>query len=109
VSRGSEGRLVVRTDPFTATNARRLAFTRGVTWSSDSQPTWQTVLENGWSADLASRKDPKYATHGLHTYKGKFYPQLAKGLLNITGIGEGGLVLDPFRSHARSHQRRSTC
>lgn len=76
---------------------RRLTFTpnynvgdKGVT-----QPTWQKVLENG-DADPATRKDPKYATHGLHPFKGKFYPQLAKSLLNISGAPIGGTLLDPF-------------
>jgi DNA modification methylase len=35
-------------------------------------------------------------THGLHPYKGKFYPQLAKGLLNLVGVADGSKVLDPF-------------
>jgi DNA modification methylase len=43
-----------------------------------------------------ARKDPKYVTHGLHPYKGKFYPQLAKALINIAGVRPGSRVLDPF-------------
>jgi len=37
-----------------------------------------------------------YATHGLFPYRGKFHPQLIKGLLNIIGIKPGDLVLDPL-------------
>ena len=37
-----------------------------------------------------------YATHGLFPYRGKFHPQLIKGLLNILGIKPGELVLDPM-------------
>jgi SAM-dependent methyltransferase len=44
----------------------------------------------------SSRKEAKYLTHGLHPFKGKFYPQLAKSLLNATGLREGDQVLDPF-------------
>lgn len=79
-------------------NARRLTFTSHYSTdalSTSIQSTWQKVLENG-DSETKARKDPKYATHGLHAYKGKFYPQLAKVLLNISGAPLGGRVLDPF-------------
>ena len=37
-----------------------------------------------------------YATHGLFPYRGKFHPQLIKGLLNIIGIKKGEVILDPM-------------
>lgn len=37
-----------------------------------------------------------YATHSLFPYRGKFHPQLIKGLLNIIGIRKGECVLDPM-------------
>lgn len=37
-----------------------------------------------------------YATHGLFPYRGKFHPQLIKGLLNIFNIGKGDTILDPM-------------
>jgi hypothetical protein len=37
-----------------------------------------------------------YATHGLFPYRGKFHPQLIKGLLNIIGIKKADIVLDPM-------------
>ncbi len=37
-----------------------------------------------------------YATHGLFPYRGKFHPQLIKGLLNIIGIKKNDVVLDPM-------------
>ena len=37
-----------------------------------------------------------YATHGLFPYRGKFHPQLIKGLLNILGIEKGETLLDPM-------------
>ena len=86
---------------------RRLTFTKDYivgstevtgTPSTPSQSTWQAALENGVTADgvYAKRKDPKYVTHGLHPFKGKFYPQIAKSLLNISGARPGERVLDPF-------------
>lgn len=37
-----------------------------------------------------------YATHGLFPYRGKFHPQLIKGILNILKIQPGEVVLDPL-------------
>lgn len=79
-------------------NLRRLTFTREAKFNCaklSALATWQKVLENG-DGGTASRKDPKYACHGLHPYKGKFYPQLAKALINISGVPVGGTILDPF-------------
>jgi len=37
-----------------------------------------------------------YATHGLFPYRGKFHPQMIKGLMNIMGLKPGDMVLDPM-------------
>jgi tRNA G10 N-methylase Trm11 len=37
-----------------------------------------------------------YATHGLFPYRGKFHPQLIKGLLNILGVEKDETLLDPM-------------
>lgn len=37
-----------------------------------------------------------YATHGPFPYRGKFHPQLIKGLLNIFSVKQGEVVLDPM-------------
>jgi len=43
------------------------------------------------------RKNSTYFTHGLHSYKGKFYPQLASSLLNIVQSDRSCInVFDPF-------------
>jgi len=79
-------------------NARRAAFSKTYRiggGQASPQETWQSVLENG-DSDPTTRKDPKYATHGLHAYKGKFYPQLAKSLLNAGGCSIGSVVFDPY-------------
>jgi SAM-dependent methyltransferase len=84
-------------DPYTATKARTLSFTHGVNgWGRHAEPTWQAILENGLTDEPPARKDSKYVTHGLHSYKGKFYPQLAKALINISGVAPGSTILDPF-------------
>ena len=37
-----------------------------------------------------------YATHGLFPYRGKFHPQMIKGLMNVMGLKPGETVLDPM-------------
>jgi hypothetical protein len=37
-----------------------------------------------------------YATHGLFPYRGKFHPQMIKGIMNIIGLKPGHTVLDPM-------------
>lgn len=37
-----------------------------------------------------------YATHSLFPYRGKFHPQLIKGLINIIGIKKGEIIIDPM-------------
>ncbi len=37
-----------------------------------------------------------YATHGLFPYRGKFHPQMIKGLINVMGLKPGETILDPM-------------
>jgi len=93
---GQKGTLVAELDCYHVDKARRLTFTHCVQAESGTPRwlTWQKLLENG---DVkAAQKDPKYLTHGIHAYKGKFYPQLAKSLLNLANLEPGATVLDPF-------------
>lgn len=92
------GNLTARLRPLDLDRLRRLTFTHNlVAPEIGYEPTWQAILENGdVNAIKSHRKDPKYATHGIHAYKGKFYPQLAKSLFNLAGLTPGQRVLDPF-------------
>ena len=47
-------------------------------------------------SNLPSRRSLRYATHGLHEYKGKFFPQLVRALMNIAQLPENAVVLDPM-------------
>jgi len=51
-------------------------------------------------ADLKSvqngRREHGYLTHSLHQYKGKFYPQVVKALMNFALVQDGDVILDPF-------------
>lgn len=78
-------------------NARGLVFSHQIEFPSGRrEPTWQAILENGMASNPGARKDPKYVTHGIHAYKGKFYPQLAKGLINQLSLPPRAKILDPF-------------
>ena len=37
----------------------------------------------------------RYGPHDLHEYRGKFFPQLVKALINFSGVPEGSVVIDP--------------
>lgn len=45
---------------------------------------------------LPNRRTLRYGSHGAHEYRGKFFPQLARSLLNIVGVNPGDCVLDPM-------------
>jgi DNA modification methylase len=57
-------------------------------WEGRSEITKSYFKEGNFSTG--------YATHGLFPYRGKFHPQLIKGILNILKIQPGDVVLDPM-------------
>lgn len=73
---------------------KRLSFTQAVETSSGRSETLQSQFER--AAGGGTRKVTSHTLHGLHPYKGKFYPQLARSLINVCGVREGSVVLDPF-------------
>lgn len=57
--------------------------------------TQQSLLERV-NGNGVNRQSTRYSAHGLHEYKGKFNPQVAKAMLNIFDAQSGQLALDPF-------------
>lgn len=45
---------------------------------------------------LPVRRRLRYGPHDIHEYRGKFFPQLVKSLINSAGVPEGGIVIDPM-------------
>ena len=45
---------------------------------------------------LPNRRCLRYATHGLHEYRGKFFPQLVRALINVATLGDDAIVVDPM-------------
>lgn len=56
----------------------------------------QAVLPFQQEAPLPNRRNLRYGPHGIHEYRGKFFPQLVRSLLNITGVGSDSMILDPM-------------
>lgn len=89
--------LTVPVNSFQIDRLRRLTFSHSFAAPNlYEERTWQATLENGDALKTSARKDPKYVTHGIHAYKGKFYPQLARSLFNLADLSAGNRVLDPF-------------
>ncbi len=57
-------------------------------WKGRSEVTKSYFKEGNFSTG--------YATHGLFPYRGKFHPQLIKGILNILKVKPGDTILDPM-------------
>ena len=45
---------------------------------------------------LPNKRCLRYATHGLHEYRGKFFPQLVRAFMNIAKLPKDAVVLDPM-------------
>jgi hypothetical protein len=43
-----------------------------------------------------TRSVNQYLTHWIYPYRGKFHPQMVRGLLNILGVSRGSTVCDPY-------------
>lgn len=105
----------IRSDQRPVRLADRLAYWESV-YGSKLKLTRQVCLEatanvvrNGTAfkeieASLPFQDDPplpnrrclRYGTHGIHEYRGKFFPQLVRALMNIAFTRPRGLVADPM-------------
>jgi len=61
--------------------------------SLQSELEGSDIVENGRNK---RRQSTRYSVHGLHEYKGKFNPQIVRGILNILGVPLTATVFDPF-------------
>ena len=59
--------------------------------------TLQAMLENVLTANGNNKKQStRYSIHGLHEYKGKFNPQVVRGILNWFDLTPTAQFIDPF-------------
>lgn len=75
--------------------AERLVYFAEAVKGERAVPLLQARLERA-SGGSGGRQSTRYSVHGLHEYKGKFNPQIARAILNIFRIPAGARVLDPF-------------
>lgn len=50
----------------------------------------------GEEVTLPNRRCLRYGPHGIHEYRGKFFPQLVRAFINIGQVPRKGIVADPF-------------
>lgn len=77
---------------------RSLTYIAEIATSKTRFPTLQHQLEESHriAAGSGRRQATRYSVHGLHEYKGRFNPQLARFLLNYLADEKPAKVLDPF-------------
>lgn len=56
----------------------------------------QSSLPFEQKVPLANRRVLRYGSHGVHEYRGKFFPQLVLSLMNWAGLAQGSIVVDPM-------------
>ena len=54
------------------------------------------TVSNLIPSNLPNKRCLRYATHGLHEYRGKFFPQLVRALMNVARLPNDAIVLDPM-------------
>ena len=63
------------------------------------EPSVQAILEatDGPNSgeSLPNGRKLRYGPHDLHEYRGKFFPQLVRSLINFAGLTDDSLILDP--------------
>jgi site-specific DNA-methyltransferase (cytosine-N4-specific) len=99
----AHGYYLVRTNKSEEIFRQHLAYWQRV-GRTVLEPTLQKTLEftqNGLASTHESRnlhnaRRLRYGPHDLHEYRGKFFPQLVRSLMNISGIPNDTLVLDPM-------------
>ena len=56
----------------------------------------QTQLPFGQYVPLPNRRCLRYGPHGIHEYRGKFFPQLVRSLINLAGVSDRAVIADPM-------------
>jgi site-specific DNA-methyltransferase (cytosine-N4-specific) len=96
------GYFVVKTSTPVSLLRTRLTYWQRI-GTVNLEPTVQKTLEftqNGTAGydrkELHNARRLRYGPHDLHEYRGKFFPQLVRSLINISGASDEAVVLDPM-------------
>ncbi len=84
---------------------KRLAYWEQIGTGGEFSPSLQVILESEEGIGAQNSGKPfhfhrsrklRYGPHGIHEYRGKFFPQLVKSLINFAGLSTNKIVLDPM-------------
>jgi tRNA G10 N-methylase Trm11 len=81
-------KILNNSDELKETIKKRTAYFKAI----DKEPTDYFYI----TQKNQTRSVNQYLTHWIYPYKGKFHPQMIRALLNIIGVKDGDVVLDPF-------------
>jgi hypothetical protein len=85
------------TGEFKKAHLRRLVYFSGYRRNGRVISTLQHDLESSCTVTGShKRQTTRYSVHGMHEYKGKFNPQVVRGVLNILGVSSHSKIIDPF-------------
>ncbi len=82
--------------PNQLTRQVRCEATTNLVRNGISSTELQAILPFQDNVPLHNRRNLRYGPHGIHEYRGKFFPQLVRSLLNIAGVTPMTKVLDPM-------------
>jgi len=65
---------------------------------ADEQTVYAKLIQPNYQGGRFNRTRSvnQYLTHWIYPYRGKFHPQMVRGLLNILGVRRGSRVLEPY-------------
>ncbi len=82
---------------FNENKLKRLVYFQKYTLENGFFDTLQHRLETSClKTGRQKRQSTRYSVHGMHEYKGKFNPQIVRGILNILNVQKNATVVDPF-------------
>lgn len=74
----------------------RIEATTSLVKKSYNSASFQNLLPFNGDVPRINRRNLRYGPHGIHEYRGKFFPQLVRSLLNISGATTSSKILDPM-------------
>jgi tRNA G10 N-methylase Trm11 len=80
-------------------NARLINERAAYTGAIDGQHTvYAQLIQPNYQGGRFNRTRSvnQYLTHWIYPYRGKFHPQMVRGLLNILGVSRGSTVCEPY-------------
>lgn len=72
------------------------SLTKQVLYELSEENHAQQLLEGIGLPTLHKRRKLRFGAHDIHEYRGKFFPQLVRSIINSVGLKKGSLVYDPM-------------